>query len=85
MAKYENRVVTNRRSPSNEAALNNAYRQLVPQSTRKDGYDIAAVTAKDGTKGHAMVLESANRSRDKENHIGKNFVPDSELKKRIKK
>lgn len=85
MAKYPNRVVTNRRSPSNEAALNNIYRQLVPQANRKDGYDISAVVAKDGTKGHALVLESANRSKDRDKHIGKNFVPDSELKKRMKK
>ena len=55
------------------------------QANRKDGYDISAVVAKDGTKGHALVLESANRSKDRDKHIGKNFVPDSELKKRMKK
>ena len=85
MAKYANRIVANRRSPSNEAALNNAYRQLVPQANRKDGYDVSAVVTKDGTKGHAMLPESVNRSKDRDNHIGKNFVPDTELRKQIKK
>ena len=85
MAHYENRIVKNRKSPANEAELINAYKDMVPKSKRPDHYDIAAVTAKDGTKGHVMLNESINRSKDREYHRGQNFVPDSELKKHINK
>lgn len=85
VASYENRIVKNRKSPANEQELINAYKALVPKSGRPDNYDIAAVTAKDGTKGHVMLNESINRSKDRDYHRGQNFVPDSELKKHIKK
>ena len=84
MAKYANRIVTNRRSPSNENAYTHAYKQLNPAAKRNDKYDISAVRAKDGTPGHALLPQSVNRSKDKNNHIGKSFISDRELKKRMK-
>ena len=85
MPKYPNRIVTNRKSPSNEADLINAYKELNPRACRKDNLDIAAVRTKDGTPGHALLNQSINRSKDRDNHIGQNFIPDKELKKQIKK
>ena len=85
MKKYANRIVTNRRSPSNEDAYNDAYRQLNPSAKKNDNYDISAVRAKDGTLGHALLPQDINRSKDRENHIGKSFIPDKELKKQMKK
>lgn len=85
MAKYPNKIVTNRRSPSNEADLINAYKELNPRACRKDNLDVAAVRAKDGTPGHALLNQSVNRSKDKDNHIGQNFISDKELKDRLKK
>lgn len=85
MARYANRVVTNRRSPSNESDYNNAYRQLNPSAKRNDHYDISAVRAKDGTPGHALLPQGVNRSKDDGNHIGISFIPDSELRKQMKK
>lgn len=85
MAKYANRIVTNRKSPSNESAYTNAYRELNPRSRRNDHYDISAVRAKDGTPGHALLPQSINRSKDRDNHIGRSFIPDRELRKQMKK
>ena len=85
MAKYQNKIVTNRRSPSNESQYNNAYRELNPRANRKDNLDIAAVKTKDGQLGHALVSQSANRSRDKGNHIGHDFISDKDLRKQMKK
>ena len=85
MAKYPNRIVTNRKSPSNEADYISAYKEMNPKACRKDNYDIAAVRAKDGTPGHALLNQSINRSKDKDNHIGKDFISDKELKKHNKK
>lgn len=85
MSKYPNKVVTNRKSPSNEAAYINAYKELNPKASKKDNLDIAAVRAKDGTPGHALLNQSVNRGKDKENHIGQSFIPDAELRKQIKK
>ena len=85
MSKYPNRIVTNRKSPSNEDAYISAYKELNSRACRKDGLDIAAVRAKDGTPGHALLDESINRSRDKANHRAQNFIPDSELRKQMKK
>ena len=46
-----------------------------------DGMDIAAVILKDGTKGHGLLTANINRGHDKDYHIVKDFIPDSELKK----
>lgn len=83
MAKYANRIVTNRRSPTNESKYIAAYKEMNPKA-RSDGLDIAAVRTKDGRCGHALLTESANRSKDNKNHIGQNFIPDSELRKKMK-
>ncbi len=85
MAKYQNRVVTNRKSPSNESAYRQAYSEMNPSARRRDHYDISAVRAKDGTLGHALLPQSVNRSKDKDNHIGKSFIPDYQLRKNMKK
>ena len=84
MAKYPNRVVTNRRSPSNENAYRQAYGEMNPSARRRDHYDISAVRAKDGTPGHALLPQSVNRSKDRDNHIGRSFIPDRELRKKMK-
>ncbi len=85
MAKYQNRVVTNRKSPSNESAYRQAYSEMNPSARRRDRYDISAVRAKDGTLGHALLPQSVNRSKDRDNHIGKSFIPDYQLRKNMKK
>lgn len=85
MSKYANKIVRNRKSPSNEADFINAYKELNPKAGKKDSFDIAAVRTLDGTPGHALLNQSINRSKDKNNHIGQNFIPDTELKKQIKK
>ena len=85
MPKYPNKIVTNRKSPSNEADLISAYKELNPKACRKDNLDIAAVRAKDGTLGHALLNQGINRSKDRENHIGQSFISDKELKKQLKK
>ncbi len=81
----ENRIARNRKSPQNEDKYIAAYQSLNPSSRRHDGYDIAAVTAVNGEKGHAMVAESINRSHDNENHRVKNFISDARLKKEMNK
>ena len=85
MSKYPNKIVVNRKSPSNETDLVKVYKELNPRANRKDNLDVAAVRLKDGTPGHALLNQSINRSKDRENHIGQNFIPDKELKKQIKK
>lgn len=85
MSKPVNKMVMNRTSPKNEDAYVRAYKEQNPKSNRKDGLDIAAVTTKDGTKGHALMPEKFNRSKDRDTHIGKEFIPDTELKKSFKK
>ena len=85
MAKYPNRIVTNRKSPSNERAYISAYKELNPRANRRDNLDVAAVRSKDGIYGHALVSQSANRSKDRDRHIGQSFIPDRELRKQMKK
>lgn len=81
MTKKENKIVINRRSPKNEPEFIDAYKKANPSANRPDGYDIAAVRAKDGTPGHAKLPPEKNRSKDKNPHRGKDFIPDSELRK----
>ena len=76
----ENRIARNRRSPSNEDMYIEAYLKRNPAAVKKDGLDIAAVIAKDGTRGHGLLPEEFNRSHDRENHRVKDFIPDNELK-----
>lgn len=85
MPKPVNKIVTNRKSPKNEEAYIEAYQKQNPSAKRKDGLDIAAVRAKDGTLGHAKMNPEHNRSKDKNPHRGQDFIPDSQLKKDINK
>jgi len=77
----ENKHAKNRKSPSNEAVFINAYKKMNPSAKRADGMDIAAVTSRDGTRGHGLMQEKFNRSRDTDYHRVKDFIPDAELKK----
>ena len=79
-----NKIARNRRSPNNEAEYIAVYLKENPDARKKDGMDIAAVTSKDGIKGHGLVSESINRSHDKEFHLIKDFIFDEELKKKMK-
>lgn len=76
----ENRIARNRKSPSNEDIYIQQYLKQNPSAKKADGLDIAAVIAKDGTRGHGLLSEEINRSHDKKNHIVKDFIPDSKLK-----
>jgi hypothetical protein len=76
----ENRHAKNRKSPKNEVKLIQAYIQKNPSAKKADGLDVAAVTAKDGKRGHGLMLEKHNRSRDTNYHRVKDFIPDSKLK-----
>lgn len=80
----DNRIARNRKSPSNEDKYIEAYLMKNPSAKKNDGFDIAAVITKDGTKGHGLLSEKYNRSHDKNNHVVKDFIPDSELKSKIK-
>ncbi len=75
-----NCIARNRKSPSDEDAYRRAYLDRNPSAAKRDGLDIAAVIAKDGTRGHGLLPEEFNRSHDRENHRVKDFIPDSELK-----
>ena len=79
----ENRHAKNRPSPSNENDFIQAYMKKNPSAKKIDGLDIAAVTTKDGTKGHGLMSPEHNRSRDRDYHRVQDFIPDSELKKII--
>ncbi|MBR0492072.1 MAG: hypothetical protein IJJ82_08570 [Clostridia bacterium] len=81
----ENRIAKNRTSPKNENDYIKAYQKLNSKSNIPDNLDVAAVIAKDGTRGHGLLPEAINRGHDKEYHRVKNFIADSELKKSFKK
>lgn len=78
----ENRIARNRKSPANEDMYIQQYLKQNPSAKKADGLDIAAVIAKDGTRGHGLLSEEINRSHDKKNHIVKDFIPDSKLKQK---
>ena len=77
----ENKIGKNRQSPKNEEYFISAYIDKNPKAKKHDGMDIAAVILKDGTKGHGLLTANINRGHDKDYHIVKDFIPDSELKK----
>ena len=60
-----------------------AYLKANPEAKKQDGMDISAVITKDGIRGHGLLSEEINRSHDKDYHRVKNFIPDSELKKKF--
>jgi len=77
----ENRLAQNIKSPKNEAELVAAYKkQNKSASVLNDGLDIAIVKTKDGTVGVGLMDEKFNRSRDKDFHRVKDFIPKSDLK-----
>ena len=76
----ENRIARNRKSPTNEDAYIQAYLDKNPAARKADGLDVAAVITKDGIRGHGLLSEELNRSHDHNNHIVKDFIPDSDLK-----
>lgn len=78
----ENRIAKNRKSPKNEDMYIKEYLRQNPSAKKVDGLDIAAVIAKDGTRGHGLLSEELNRSHDRKNHIVKDFIPDSKLKEK---
>ena len=80
----ENRLGSNRKSPKNEKEYIEAYKQMNKKANRNDKLDIAAVEAKDGTPGHGLELQSANRSHDNKLHRIIDFIPDTELRKKMK-
>ena len=83
--KYQNKIVTNRKSPANEQAYIDAYKAMNPKATKSDKLDISAVRSKDGTPGHALLNQSINRSKDTNAHRGQDFIPDKDLRKMMKK
>ena len=85
MSKPQNRIVKNRPSSKNEVDYIRAYKQVNPSAEKPDGKDIAAVRTKSGVSGHALMKPSNNRSKDKDFHRGENFIPDTELRKMMKK
>ena len=76
----DNRIGKNRKSPANEELYRQEYLRKNPSARKADGLDIAAVITKDGTRGHGLLSEEINRSHDTNNHVIKDFIPDSELK-----
>ncbi len=79
----ENKIGKNRRSPKNEADYIAAYLKENPRAKRQDGMDIAAVTTTAGINGHGLLPKNINRSHDTQNHRIKDFVADSDLKKKL--
>ena len=76
----ENRIGRNRKSPINEEVYIKEYLKQNPIARKADGFDVAAVIAKDGTRGHGLLSEVKNRGHDHNNHIIKDFISDDELK-----
>lgn len=85
MPEYPNKMVKNRPSPENEKDYIDAYKKLNKAANKPDEYDISAVTAKDGTRGHVQLPQGINRGKDSSYHRGKGFIPDAELRKQMKK
>ena len=76
----QNCLGKNRKSPSNEEWYINEYLRQNPKAKKEDNLDVAAVIAKDGTRGHGLLSEELNRSHDDNYHRIKDFIPDSKLK-----
>ena len=68
------KIGKNRQSPKNEKDYINAYLKANPKANRQDGMDIAAVIAKDGTRGHGLLPEDINRGHDKDYHRIKSLL-----------
>jgi len=81
----ENKRVTNRPSPKSHDKYVAEYLKQNPSANKpNDGLDISAVTTTGGIPGYALLPEDKNRSRDKNVHIGKDFISSEALKKTMK-
>ena len=81
----ENRRAKNRPSPSNERDFIAAYMKMNASAGKVgDSLDVAAVVTTNGEKGYGLMPEAFNRSRDSGFHNVKDFVAESELKKKMK-
>jgi hypothetical protein len=81
----ENKKVINRPSPKSHDRYVAEYLRHNPSANNpKDGLDVSAVTTTGGVPGYALLPEDKNRSRDKEVHIGKDFISSEELRKAMK-
>ena len=81
----ENKKVINRPSPRSHDKYVAEYLKQNPSANRpNDGLDVSAVTTIGGVPGYAQLPEEKNRSRDKNVHIGKNFISSEELRKSMK-
>ena len=84
MKNFPNRIVVNRKSPKNEQDYINAYKQMNPDARKSDKMDICAVRTPSGENGHALMNQSINRGRDRNRHIGKDFISDKDLRDEMK-
>ena len=81
----ENKKVTNRSSPRSHDKYVSEYLRQNPSARKlSDGLDVSAVTTTSGVPGYALLSEDKNRSRDKNVHIGKDFISSKALKKTMK-
>ena len=74
-------LAKNRPSPVNEDEYRAAYLKTNPSAGNKDKMDIACVISLLGVKGHGLMDQSENRSKDNNYHWVYDFVSDSELEK----
>ena len=80
-----NKKVINRPSPkSHDKYVAEYSKQNRSANKPNDGLDISAVTTTGGVPGYALLPEDKNRSRDKDVHIGKDFISSEELRKGMK-
>ena len=81
----ENKKVTNRPSPRSHDKYVAEYLKQNPSARKSnDRLDVSAVTTTGGIPGYALLSEDKNRSRDKNVHIGKDFISSEELRKAMK-
>ena len=81
----ENKKVINRPSPRSHDKYVDEYLNQNPSANKpNDGLDVSAVKTTGGIPGYALLPEDKNRSRDKNVHIGKDFISSEELRKSMK-
>jgi len=81
----ENKKVVNRPSPKSHDKYVKEYLKQNPSANNtNDGLDVSAVTTTGGIPGYALLSEDKNRSRDKNTHIGKDFISSEDLRKGMK-
>ena len=81
---FSNKIVRNIKSPQNEQERIEAYKNICGLGDKHRG-DISSVITKSGQKGMAILPKDINRSKDKNYHIGKKFVSNTEINKELKK